>query len=117
MPKGKTILLVDSNAKLRQLRAAILSNLGHIITQAGTLEEARDFWQPKQFHLLVVSVQNQLTAAMEFCEEIKQADPEQLVAFLTSLTTYVSRDSCPDDVIHKEEGPAHFVDKVQELLA
>jgi hypothetical protein len=62
-------------------------------------------------------VQNQLTAAMEFCEEIKQADREQLIAFLTPMTTYVPRDSCSDDVIQKEEGPAYFVDRVQELFA
>lgn len=117
MPKRKTILLVDDDAKLRQLRAAILSNLGHLITEVGSLEEARHHWQPRKFHLLVVGIQNRLAEAMEFCEEIKQADPEQLIAFLTPLTTYVRPDSCPDDVIQREEGPAHFVDKVQDLLA
>jgi CheY-like chemotaxis protein len=116
-PKDKRVLLVDDNELIRRLRATILGNLGHDVTQAETLEEAKNAWAPGRFHLVIVDLKNHVDEAMEFCDDLKKKWPDQLVAFLTPPTTDIEPNSCPDEVIPKEEGPAQFVRQVKELLA
>jgi len=113
----KKILLVDDEPTIRQLRLHILERQGHAVETAATLDEARAAWQPGKYSLIVVDLRRQVKEAMEFCEAIKQKHPDQLVAFLTGPMVYVPRNSCPDDVIPKEDGPEEFVQRVQELLA
>jgi len=114
--KGKNILLVDDDGIVRGLRAKILGNLGHRITEADSLSKARSLWAPGVFNLVIVDVKHGLREALEFCEETKRI-ANQLVALLTPYTAYVPANACADDVIHKEDGPAHFVREVQQLLS
>ncbi len=116
-PKPKRVLLVDDNELIRRLRATILGNLGHEVIEAASLEEARALWNPKRFHLIIVDLKQDAERALQFCEELKQRWPDQLVAFLTPHTTYVHPNSCPDEVIPKEDGPAQLVRQVQQMLA
>ena len=113
--EGKKILLVDDDSVIRGLRARILGNLGHNITEADSLSRARSLWAPGAFNLVIVDVKHSLREAIEFCEDVKRA-ANQVVAFLTPYTTYIPAAACPDDVIHKEDGPANFVREVQQLL-
>ena len=113
--KGKNILLVDDDGIVRGLRARILGNLGHRITVASSLSEARSLWAPGAFNLVVVDVKHGLDEAVEFCQDVKRVS-KQVVAFLTPYNSYVPANSCPDEVIHKEDGPANFVKEVQQLL-
>jgi len=113
--EGKKILLVDDDHVVRGLRATILGNLGHDITEAVSLSDARSLWSPGLFNLVIVDVKQSLSEAIDFCEEIKRVG-KQVVAFLTPYTAYVPKGACPDDVIHKEDGPANFVREVQQLL-
>jgi CheY-like chemotaxis protein len=113
--EAKKILLVDDDSVVRGLRARILGNLGHNITEADSLSTARSLWVPGAFNLVIVDVKHSLRDAIDFCEEVKRA-ANQMVALLTPYTAYVPKDSCPDDVIHKEDGPANFVREVQQLL-
>jgi len=113
----KKVLLVDDDPQILGLRAEILHLQGYEVQTAGSLDQARAAWQPAKYSLIVVDLRGQVQAAMEFCEEIKREHPDQLVAFLTAPMTYVPSNSCPDDVIPKERGPAEFVERVQALLA
>lgn len=71
---------------VHEFAAAILSNLGHEVTKAGTLEDGRAAWVPQRYDLVIVDLKRNLAEAMEFCEELKQRWPEQLVAFLPRTT-------------------------------
>jgi DNA-binding response OmpR family regulator len=113
----KKILLVDDESRIRDLRALILRGQGHVVQTAATLEEARAAWLPGKYSLIIVDLRRQPKEAMDFCEEIKQESPDQLVAFLTAPMIYVPSNSCPDDVIRQEEGPEEFVQRIQSLLA
>lgn len=113
----RKILLVDDDPLIQHLRAEILRKVGYAVEPANTLEEARKRWRPNTYSLIVVDFRRDVQRGMEFCEEIKQRFSRQLVAFLTPQTAYIPRNSCPDDVIPKEEGPEEFVQRVHALMA
>jgi hypothetical protein len=53
---------------------------------------------------------------LEFCEELKNLSPEQRYALLVGANMYVPRNSCPDEVIIREDGPGHLVNSIKNLL-
>ena len=53
---------------------------------------------------------------LEFCEEIKQRYPRQKVLMQVDGHLYLGRESCPDKVVSKQDGPQRFVQEVERML-
>jgi hypothetical protein len=81
-----------------------------------SIDEARRVWHPDTYALVMVNVQPDADSALEFCDELKQHDPQQLVALLSTHHIYVPPSPCPDDIIDPGEGPRRFVSQVKQLL-
>jgi hypothetical protein len=81
-----------------------------------SMEEGRRVWNPDTYALVLVNVQPDADAALEFCEELKERDPQQLVAMMSAHHVYVPPSTCPDDVIDPGEGPRRFVAQIKQLL-
>src|SRR5579871_108488 len=113
--RKRSILLVDDDAGAHKLRAAILRKSGYSVEIVSSIAEARAVWQPRKFGLVLVDLKADPRLGIDFCSELKQEHPEQLFAVLTSLS-YPPRETCPDAIIPKIEGPEYFVETVKSLL-
>jgi DNA-binding response OmpR family regulator len=111
------ILLVDGDSTVQHLRALILRMQGYDVDTAADLEAARTVVAAAgPYNLIIVDVGHFTDAGLEFCEEIKQQHPRQKVLMQVDGHGYVGRESCPDKIVSKQEGPQHFVREVERML-
>ena len=119
MPRHKTrILLVDGDSTVQHLRALMLRMQGYDVDTAADLEAARTVIAAAAAHynLVIVDVGHFADPGLEFCEEIKQRHPHQKVLMQVDGHLYLGRESCPDKVVSKQDGPQHFVYEVERML-
>ncbi len=117
LPKAKwKILLVGDYPSSQKVRAAILEKQGYAVDTVRDADEARARWQPSLYDLVLVDVERNSRAGIEFCQEIgKVASPRRQVALLVGYrapATIVSADA----LIPKDEDPKFFVDRIRRLL-
>jgi CheY-like chemotaxis protein len=93
----KRVLLVDTHATLRDLRAQIIRKLGAEVDCAADVSEARSLWQADSYSLVLVDVRNDASNVQEFCDEIRSAKPPQTVAFLVGKPDYLAVSPASDD--------------------
>ena len=111
------ILLVDGDTTVQHLRALMLRMQGYNVDTAVDLDAARTVISATPvYDLLIVDVGHFADPGLEFCEEIKQRHPHQKVLMQVDGHLYLGRESCPDKVVSKHEGPHHFVQEVERLL-
>lgn len=111
------ILLVDGNSTVQHLRALMLRMRGYNVDTAIDLDAARTVISAAPvYDLLIVDVGHFADPGLEFCEEIKQRHPHQKVLMQVDGHIYLGRETCPDKVVSKQEGPHHFVEEVERLL-
>jgi len=118
MPRRKTrILLVDGDSTVQHLRALMLRMQGYDVDTAADLEAARTvIAAAPHYNLVIVDVGHFADPGLEFCEEIKQRHPHQKVLMQVDGHLYLGRESCPDKVVSKQDGPQHFVHEVERML-
>jgi DNA-binding response OmpR family regulator len=111
------ILLVDGNSTVQHLRALMLRMRGFNVDTAVDLDAARTVISAgPQYDLVIVDVGHFAAPGLEFCEETKQRHPHQKVLMQVDGHAYLGRDTCPDKVVSKQEGPHQFVEEVESLL-
>ena len=111
------ILLVDGDSTVQHLRALMLRMQGYDVDTAADLDAARTVLAASDcYNLVIVDVGHFAAPGLEFCEEIKQRYPRQKVLMQVDGHLYLGRESCPDKVVSKQEGPQHFVLEVERML-
>jgi len=95
----RRILLVDTYANKRDLRAKIMRKLGVEVDCAADITEARALWQADSYSLVLVDVRNDSVNVQEFCSEIRSAKPPQAVAFLVGKPEYLAGAPGADEVL------------------
>jgi DNA-binding NtrC family response regulator len=111
------ILLVQGDATVQHLRALMLRMKGHDVETARNLQEARTKLNARKYHLAIVDVGHFAGPGLEFCEEMKQQHHGLKVLMQAEDGVFPLTNSCPDRVVRKQEGPHHFVQEVERLLA
>jgi DNA-binding NtrC family response regulator len=115
-PRPKiSILLVDGDETLQGLRTLMLRLRGYRVEHVGSLEAGREAADRGEFQLVIVDVQQFHAKSLDFCEELKAAHPGLKVAFLANHTLYLPPQSCPDEVISRQDGPEQFLAQVDAL--
>jgi len=89
-PFGKTVLLVDSDQRLRDMRARRLRLYGITIHTVGTVEEARALLEANTYSLVLVAPRNNSAEVIQFHREIRRRHPTQRVAFCVGPPKYIS---------------------------
>lgn len=89
LPK-KRILLVDTFATKRDLRASVMRKLGIEVDCAADISEARSLWRADSYNLVLMNVGSELGNREEFCSEIRSAKPPQKIAFLVGKPEYLA---------------------------
>lgn len=110
------ILLVNGDATVQHLRALMLRMEGHHVDTAADLQVGRAAIAGRSYDLVIVDVGYFAEPGLAFCEEIKQIRPAQKVLMQVEPHVFLERESCPDKVVSKQEGPQHFVHEVERLL-
>ncbi len=111
------ILLVNGYTTVQHLRALMLRMQGYRVDTAADLNAARAvIATPRAYDLVIVDVGHFAEEGLAFCEELKQRHSELKVLMQVDGTLYLNRESCPDKVISKQEGPQHFIHEVERML-
>ena len=119
MPRARRsprILLVNGDATVQQLRALILRMEGHRVDTVADLRAAHAAVTTRSYDLVIVDVGHFAAPGLEFCEELKRRYPKQKVLMQTDPNVFLGRESCPDKVVAKQDGPHRFVQEVQKML-
>jgi DNA-binding response OmpR family regulator len=119
MPRAKRayrILLVDGYTTVQHLRALMLRMEGHHVDTAADLHAARAVIAARKYDLAIVDVGHFAEPGLAFCAEIKMQYPRLKVLMQVEESVFLDRDSCPDKVVSKQEGPHHFVREVERML-
>src|SRR6185437_2342176 len=94
LPYGtERVLLIDWFQPTCDARARVLREHGIDVGTAGTLDEARVFFQAGRYDLVLLDLRRYSPAeALVFCRVIKSIDPNQRLALLVGPPSYLTLD-------------------------
>lgn len=87
--KKKRVLLVDTSHVKRDLRAEVLRKLGVDVDSAADIAEARSWWRPAMYDLVLIHMEKGKGQRDRFCDDLRSATPPQRVAFLVGQPEYL----------------------------
>lgn len=88
--KKKRVLLIDTSHASRDLRAEAMRKLGMDVDSAADIVEARVWWRPALYDLVLISMEKGRGQRDKFCEDIRGATPPQRLAFLVGRPAYLT---------------------------
>jgi len=100
--RKKRILLIDSYATKRDLRAKILRKLGVEVDCASDISEARSLWQADAYNLVLMDVKREPRNVEDFCGEMASAKPPQRMAFLVGKPEYLGSTPGAGDELYRD---------------
>jgi DNA-binding NtrC family response regulator len=113
----KKVLLIDPHQLTRDARASVLRSYGIDVYTAEDLKTARFLWQPKFYHLILLDVRRYFPGeAFEFYAQVKDASPQEHVAFLVGPPQYLST-TWPTEVMATVKDPQQWAETVRRFVA
>ena len=88
--KKKRVLLIDTSHAKRDLRADIMRKLGIDVDSASDIVEARIWWRPALYDLVLINMEKGRGQRDKFCDDLRSATPPQRVAFLVGQPEYLT---------------------------
>jgi CheY-like chemotaxis protein len=88
--KKKRVLLVDTSHAKRDLRAEVLRKLGMDVDSAADIGEARLWWRPALYDLVLINMEKGRGQRDRFCDDLRSAIPPQRMAFLVGQPEYLA---------------------------
>ncbi len=88
--KKKRVLLVDGSQAKRDLRTEVLRKRGMYVDSAADIAEARSWWRPALYDLVLINVEKGSGHRDKFCDDIRGAKPPQRLAFLVGQPEYLA---------------------------
>lgn len=88
--KKKRVLLIDSSQGKRDLRAEVMRKLGIDVDSAADISEARVWWRPALYDLVLINMEKGRGQRDKFCDDLRSAIPPQRLAFLVGQPEYLT---------------------------
>jgi len=88
--KKRRVLLIDTSHAKRDLRAEVLRKVGIDVDSAADIVEARIWWKPALYDLVLINMEKGRGQRDKFCDDLRSATPPQRVAFLVGQPEYLS---------------------------
>ena len=88
--KKKRVLLVDSSRATRDLRSETMRRLGAEVDCAADISEARCWWRPDLYNLVLMNVPVSMVQTQKFCDDIRRFMPQQQIMFLVGKPDYLA---------------------------
>lgn len=95
--RKKRVLLVDSSYATRDLRAEVLRKCGMEVDCAIDIPEARAWWRPALYDLVLINMEKGRGQRDRFCDDLRSAKPPQRLAFLVGQPEYLANSPNPDE--------------------
>lgn len=86
---NRKVLLFDTDSRRREGRADSLRERGVDVVCAADVDQARLMWTEDFYRLLLVDTNNS-PDAIEFSDEVRKANPKQLIAYFVRKPAYLS---------------------------
>jgi hypothetical protein len=102
--KKKRVLLVDTSQEKRNLRSETLRKRGVEVDCAADLSEARYWWRPGLYDLVLIHVLDDDKSVERFCNDVRNATPPQQTMFLVGGPSFLALS--PEGEGHPEENTA-----------
>ena len=115
--KKKRVLLVDTSHAKRDLRAEVLRKLGVYVDSAADLAEARSWWRPAVYDLVLINMERGAGQRDKFCDELRSATPRQRLAFLVGQPEYLVAVPNADQELLMERVEERATDNAKSRLA
>jgi len=87
--KKRRVLLVDTSHAKRDLRAEVLRKRGMYVDSAADIAEARSWWRPALYDLVLINMEGGRGKRDKFCADLRSATPPQRLAFLVGEPEYL----------------------------
>ncbi len=84
---------------------------------AGSLSEARQFWRPGRYDMVLATFDQDPGESAHLCKEIKDQAPGQLLVFLAGTGENLPPEPCPDALFPKGEPPEYLLARIETFLA
>ena len=101
--KKKRVLLVDSSRTKRDLRSETMRRLGAEVDCAADVSEARCWWRPNLYDLVLIHMDDAAKSRDKFCEDIRNFMPTQPIMFLVGGPEYLASSPNADQGISAQE--------------
>jgi CheY-like chemotaxis protein len=88
--KKKRVLLIDTSHAKRDLRAEVMRKLGIDVDSAADIAEARVWWRPALYDLVLINMEKGAGQRDRFCDHVRSATPPQRLAFLVGCPEYLT---------------------------
>ncbi len=102
--KKKRVLLIDTSHAKRDLRAEVLRKRGIDVDSAADIVEARIWWKPALYDLVLISMEKGGGQRDKFCDDVRGATPSQRLAFLVGQPEYLAALPNADEVFLGDNG-------------
>lgn len=86
----KRVLLVDTCRTKRDIRAETMRRLGAEVDCAADIIEARGWWKPDLYDLVLLHVEDGFVHRDKFLDDVRRLRPQQQIAFLVGKPEYIS---------------------------
>ena len=107
--KKKRVLLIDTSHAKRDLRAEVLRKLGMDVDCAADIAEARVWWRPALYDLVLINMEKGRGQRDKFCDDLRSATPPQRLAFLVGQPEYLGDAPNPDQELQMASGDEQAV--------
>jgi CheY-like chemotaxis protein len=117
--KSKRVLLLDTSASMRDLRAESMRKLGMEVDCAADISEARSWWRADLYSLVLIDMESGLGHRDKFCDDMRNATPPQQISFLVGKPGYLADAPNADQVpvVQKNGDSAAWADVKTALAA
>src|SRR5580704_6995958 len=107
--KKKRVLLVDTSAHKRDLRADVMRKLGMDVDCAADITEANSWWKADLYDLVLVNMEKGPGQRDNFCEDVRRATPAQRLAFLVGKPVYIADSPNIEEDLRIDDARDHTV--------
>jgi CheY-like chemotaxis protein len=114
--KKKRVLLIDTSHAKRDLRAEVLRKLGIDVDSAADIVEARVWWRPALYDLVLINMEKGRGQRDKFCDDVRSASPPQRLAFLVGSPEYLTDSPNADEELVGENGDERAVSGAKSIV-
>jgi CheY-like chemotaxis protein len=115
--KKKRVLLIDTSDAKRDLRAEVLRKLGIDVDSAADIVEARVWWKPALYDLVLINMEKGRGQRDRFCDDVRSATPPQRLAFLVGRPEYLADSPNANQELVAENGDEQDAIRAQSIVA
>lgn len=115
--KKKRVLLIDTSHAKRDLRSEVMRKLGIDVDSAADIVEARIWWKPALYDLVLINMEKGRGHRDKFCDDVRSATPPQRLAFLVGRPGYLADSPNGKEELVEENGDEQEIIRAKGIVA